>query len=54
MAPAWLGCIRWAAGEPGIIAAFENETGVKTVTNAENVGEFVRWVNDNIWGDPNG
>ncbi len=29
MAPAWFGCLHWAAGNPEILARFERETGFK-------------------------
>lgn len=68
MYDAWYSCVHWALGEPEIMAAFRQDTGImwepgKTgiekmidrATGADRkfVVSFVAWVNENIWGDPN-
>lgn len=69
MLPAWLGCIRYALGNPEIVAAFRHATGNKwepgktpldrmidEATGADRawVEAFVRWVNVNVWGPIDG
>ena len=65
MMPAWLGCLQWAIGEPGIIAAFEKDTGLHysaprcpidaMIDEATGLPEkivtaFIPWFNENVWG----
>jgi len=67
--PAWLGCLRWALGNDEIMAAFRAETGntwtpgrsglevaIDRATGAEATffRAFAKWVNENLWGDPDG
>lgn len=68
MRDAWIGCVRWAIGEPTVLARFREETGnmwepardglgamIDTATGAD-VGfmsAFIDWHNANIWGDLN-
>ena len=69
MAPAWAGCVSWAAGDPGILEAFQKDTGnawtpgrtsldlaIDQACGAEEsfVREFVLWVNENVWGPIDG
>jgi hypothetical protein len=65
MAPAWVGCLHWAASEPSIIKAWQADTGcnwrpgrtpidrmIDEATGADYAvfKSFVEWVNKNIWG----
>lgn len=65
MTPAWIGCIHWALGEPGILEAFREDTGIlwkpgrsgfermiDQATGAERgfLEAFIKWVNVEIWG----
>ena len=65
MTDAWVGCLRWAVGQPEIVARFREETGnkwspgrtaiermVEDATNASHhfMVDFVRWVNVHVWG----
>lgn len=69
MAPAWLGCIGFAARDAGICATFEAETGkrwtpprngmdamIDAATGADwaYVKAFIEWVNVNVWGPIDG
>lgn len=69
MAPAWLGCIHFALGEPEIVAAFRAATGnlwkpgrngldkaIDEATGAdwEFIKAFVIWANANVWGPMDG
>lgn len=69
LAPAWAGCMSWAAGEPEIVAAFQRETGNKyrpPTTGLEAaidkaagadrafIEAFIRWANLRIWGPIDG
>jgi hypothetical protein len=62
---AWLGCIHWALGDAGSVAAFRQETGnnwrpgntpiERMIDTASGVDReflfaFIRWANENIWG----
>jgi hypothetical protein len=62
---AWVDGLRWALGEPGIVAAFREKTGnrwqpaktpldrmVDAATGAdlEFVKAFAAWFNEHIWG----
>ena len=66
MGVAWLGAVRWALGEPEIMAAFRRDTGnnwspgrtgldrmIDQATGAEKAffEQFLRWFNENVWGD---
>lgn len=65
MAFMWLGCLRFAAGEKGIVEQFEKDTGIcyraprngleAAIDEATGVPqhaarEFILWVNQNVWG----
>lgn len=69
MAPAWAGCLAWAARDPGVIAAFRAETGnawqpgrtpmeraVDEATGASDafMQAFVAWFNRAVWGPMEG
>jgi hypothetical protein len=69
MLPAWLGCIHWAIGEPGILKAFKADTGLvwrpagnaidqmiddATGATAGFLRAFIQWVNVNVWGPMEG
>jgi len=65
MAPAWIGLIRFASGQPEIVEAFEKESGMKfripcgiegMIDKASGYQEdmlfkFAAWVTKNLWGD---
>jgi hypothetical protein len=66
MAPAWTSCLYWAIGEPDIRRQFFEATGrrwtlprnaleqaIDGATGADKkfLEEFVKWFNENIWGD---
>lgn len=65
----WVACIHWAIGEPEIVAAFRQETGmhwtpghsglermIDEATGADRhfIEAFIRWVNVEIWGPIDG
>lgn len=65
MAYMWVGCLRFAAGEQGIVKRFEKETGIRyeaprngleaaideaTGLPQQVAREFILWVNKNVWG----
>ena len=69
MAPAWLGCIGWAAREDALVDAFRAETGnnwkparngmdamIDVATGADwaFIEAFIKWVNVNVWGPIDG
>lgn len=68
MAPAWLGMIRWALGEPDIRKRFEQESGVPCPSTSglnrcideacglpeKYVTEFAAWAHRNLWGPMDG
>ena len=69
MASAWVGCISWALGDPGTVAAFRRDTGVQWTPGATSIERmvdeatgaeweflkrFVRWANVNAWGPLDG
>lgn len=69
MFQAWLDCLRWAIGEPEIVAKFRAETGttwtpgktpldrmIDDAGGAERgfVEAFVKWFNVNVWGPVDG
>lgn len=65
MAPAWVGCISWAIGNPEIRATFMTDSGLKweppkteldrmidKATGADErfIEAFIVWANDHVWG----
>jgi hypothetical protein len=65
MWPMWAACLRWAIGEPDILAAFTVDTGLSysapkcgldaMIDEATGLQEniikaFVEWFNVNVWG----
>lgn len=67
MRDAWVGFIRWVCSEPEAIAAFIEETGETYVApnspmdrlidettgrDVEFARRFIKWANENLWGDP--
>lgn len=65
MAPAWFDCLMWAVGEPEIVAAFTQQTGVPApscgggivgmIDKACGLDEvfahkFAEWFHQNVWG----
>lgn len=63
MADAWLGCVVYAAGNPGMLARFQNDTGINSAemiaamaadTDKPIIEAFVGWVNSTLWGPIDG
>ena len=67
MTGAWASFILWASKKPSVVARFRIDTGCKyqapknpieaeidrvTGRDRKFVEDFVRWVNENLWGDP--
>ena len=65
MTQAWVDCLLWAVGEPGILDRFREESGLRwtpsrngleqmidkaTGVEAHFAETFVRWFNVNVWG----
>jgi hypothetical protein len=65
MTGAWLGCISYALGDPGVVALFRAETGnqwqpgltaidqaIDEATGADRAffEAFIRWANVHVWG----
>ena len=65
MAQAWVDCLRWSVTEPGMVAAFQAQTGcvwtpartpidqmIDAATGAEEalVTQYLLWFNQNVWG----
>lgn len=65
----WVGCLQWAIDEPGIVEQFQKQTGMHWTpprdgleamidkacgVEREFVLAFVRWFNQNIWGEVDG
>ncbi len=51
MAPAWLGCMPWAIGNPEIRATFEAASGLEIGDGESYVRAFIAWANEHIWGE---
>ncbi len=69
MTDAWLGCVRWALGEPEIVEAFRGDTGMTwrpaTTPIERSIDEatgadwaylkaFIKWANVHVWGPISG
>ena len=67
MMPAWYSCLRVTASTPGFLEAFRKDTGCQwRASNSpiemmideqsgysdEVAKRFIRWFNENVWGDP--
>jgi hypothetical protein len=69
MTPMWLACMSWAIGNPEIVEAFRNETGMRwapgrsglermideaTGMDRTFIEAFIRWANVEVWGPIDG
>lgn len=69
MHQAWTDCLLWAVGHAEIRKAFQKDTGISwqpsrspieqmideaTGAEADHIEKFIRWFNQNVWGEVNG